>query len=121
MAAGDARPYPNGMTQAQTARVTLVTIIGASELQDRLLDDVRSAGARGYTFAQVGGGGLHGPRRRGLWEVGNVRIELLVSREVATRVLACVDENYKGQSVIAFQQEVEAAPHEHFTREAGSG
>lgn len=109
------------MAQTQIANVKLVTIIGASELQDRLLDDVRSAGARGYTFAQVGGGGLHGPRRRGLWEVGNVRIELLVSREVATRVLAYVDKNYQGQSVIAFQQEVEAAPYEHFTHEAETG
>lgn len=95
-----------------------MTIIGASELQDRLLDDARSAGARGYTFVQVGGGGLHGSRRRGLWEIGNVRIELLVSREVATSVLACVDERYRGQSVIAFQQDVEAAPYEHFTHVA---
>ncbi len=108
------------MRQPQTVKVMLVTIIAASELQDRLLDDVRSAGARGYTFAQVGGGGLHGARRRGIWEVGNVRIELLVSREVAMRVLADVDKNYQGQSVIAFQQEVEAAPYEHFTREAGT-
>ena len=121
MAGCEARPYASGMTQAQIVKVALVTIIAGSELQDRLLDDVRTAGARGYTFAQVGGGGLHGARRRGLWEVGNVRIELLVSRQVATRVLACVDENYQGQSVIAFQQEVEAAPYEHFTREAGTG
>lgn len=99
---------------SKTAKMTLLTIIGSSELQDRLIEDLRGAGAKGYTFALAGGGGLHGPRKRGMWDTGNVRIESIVSADVATRMLARIDKDYEGQSLIAFVHDVQAAPHKHF-------
>ncbi|HTQ41136.1 MAG TPA: hypothetical protein VMI75_00170 [Polyangiaceae bacterium] len=101
-----------------TAKVKLVTIIASSELQDRIIEDLREAGAGGYTIALASGGGLHGPRVRGIWDTGNVRIESLVSTEVAERVLERVATGYPDLSLIAFAQEVEAVPREHFLKSA---
>jgi hypothetical protein len=99
-----------------TAKVKLVTIIASSELQDRIIEDLRQAGAGGYTIGRASGGGLHGPRLRGLWDTGNVRIESLVSTEVAERVLEQVEQAYGELSLIAFVQDVEAVPREQFLK-----
>jgi nitrogen regulatory protein P-II 2 len=98
----------------ETAKVKLLTIIATSELQDRLIEVLRVAGAGGYTITRASGGGLHGPRLRGLWDTGNVRIESLVSTEVAERVLEQVAQGYAGLSLVAFAQDVDAVPHEKF-------
>ena len=99
-----------------TAKVKLVTIIASSELQDRIIENLREAGAGGYTIGRASGGGLHGPRVRGLWDTGNVRIESLVTTEVAERVLEHVAQAYADLSVIAFAQDVEAVPREQFLK-----
>jgi hypothetical protein len=99
-----------------TAKVRLVTIIASSELQDRVIEDLREAGAGGYTIGRASGGGLHGPRVRGVFDSGNVRIESVVSGEVAERVLEHLAQAYAGLSLIAFTQDVEAVPREHFLR-----
>ena len=99
-----------------TAKVKLVTIIASSELQDRIIEDLRQAGAGGYTIARASGGGLHGPRMRGMWDTGNVRIESLVSADVAERVLEHVAEAYADLPFIAFAVDVEAVPAEHFLK-----
>jgi hypothetical protein len=96
------------------AKVSLVTIVASSEMQDRLIDDIRAAGARGYTVTQAGGGGVHGPRKRSAWDTGNVRIETLVTAEVSTRILAKIEQDYAGQSLVAFVHEVAAIPSDHF-------
>jgi len=97
-----------------TAKVKLVTIIASSELQDRIIEDLREAGAGGYTIARTSGGGLHGPRLRGIWDTGNVRIESLVTTEVAERVLEHVTQAYADLAFVAFAADVEAVPREHF-------
>jgi nitrogen regulatory protein PII len=97
-----------------TAKVKLVTIIASSELQDRIIEGLREAGAGGYTITRASGGGLHGPRLRGIWDTGNVRIEALVSTEVAERVLEHITEAYAELPFIAFAVDVEAVPREHF-------
>ena len=97
-----------------TAKVKLVTIVASSELQDRIIEDLREAGAGGYTITRASGGGLHGPRVRGIWDTGNVRIESLVSTEVAERVLGHITQAYADLPFVAFAVEVEAVPREHF-------
>jgi hypothetical protein len=99
-----------------TASVKLVTIIASSELQDRLIDDLRGAGATGYTISRASGGGLHGPRKVGILEAGNVRIETLAAADVAQRVLDRVVRNYEGLSLVAFVHDVEALPRERFEK-----
>ncbi len=98
----------------KTAKVKLVTIVASSELQDRMIDDLHRLGAGGYTISRASGGGLHGPRVRGVWDTGNIRIEALVSPETAARVLERVVHAYEGFSLVAFVQDVEAVPAEHF-------
>ncbi len=97
-----------------TAKVKLVTIIASSELQDRIIEDLRKVGAGGYTITRASGGGLHGPRVRGIWDTGNVRIESLMSTELAERVLEHVTQAYADLPFIAFAVDVEAMPPEHF-------
>ena len=99
-----------------TAKVKLVTIIGSSELQDRLIDDLRKLGATGYTISHASGGGVTGIRERGIWETGNVRIETLVPADLATRLLERVVHAYQGQSLVAFVLDVEAVPADHFAK-----
>ncbi len=99
-----------------TGKVKLLTIIASSELQDRIIDDLRHAGAGGYTIAHASGGGLHGPRLRGMWDTGNVRIESLMSPETAQRVLEHVARAYADLSLIAFAQDVDAARPERFLK-----
>jgi len=99
-----------------TAKVKLVTIIASSELQDRIIEDLREAGAGGYTITRASGGGLHGPRVRGIWDTGNVRIESLVSTDVAERVFEHITQAYADLPFTAFAVDVEAVPPEHFLK-----
>jgi hypothetical protein len=99
----------------ETAKIKLVTVIATSELEDRLMEDLRKAGATGYTISSVSsGGGSHGPRHRGMFDTGNLRIEMLVTPDVATKLLEVVVAHYKGMSLIAFAQDVEAVPRKNF-------
>jgi hypothetical protein len=99
----------------ETAKIKLVTVIATSELEDRLMADLRKAGATGYTISGVSaGGGSHGPRHRGMFDTGNLRIEVLVSAEVAKKLLEVVVTHYANMSIIAFAQDVEAVPRKNF-------
>jgi hypothetical protein len=101
----------------ETAKIKLVTIIATSELEERLMADLRKAGATGYTISSVSaGGGSHGPRYRGMFDTGNLRIEMLVTAEVATKLLEVVVTLYKDMSLVAFAQDVEAVPRKNFVR-----
>jgi nitrogen regulatory protein P-II 2 len=71
----------------------LVTIIAEDELEDRMVNDVRLAGARGYTVAKVKGSGLH-RLRSSAWEGENILLETLVSAEVANRILERLASKY---------------------------
>jgi nitrogen regulatory protein PII len=97
-----------------TARMKLVTIIGSSELQDRFERDLRRLGASGYTISKVDGRGRHGPRTRGMFDVGNVRLETIVSPEIAETLLAHLSREAETTELVAFAQDVEAVPRKHF-------
>jgi hypothetical protein len=99
----------------ETAKIKLVTVIATSELEDRLMADLRRAGATGYTISSVNaGGGSHGPRHRGMFDTGNLRIEMLVTADVATKLLEVIVTHYKDMSLVAFAQDVEAVPRKNF-------
>jgi nitrogen regulatory protein PII len=99
------------------ARVTLVTLIAPSELAARVQELVRHLGATGYTVANVNGFGQHGPRRNALLDAGNVRLETIVTSDIATRILLHVDTEYAEMPIIAFASEVNAVPRNHFVKE----
>ena len=67
------------------AGVTCLTIVAESVIQDRLIDALAACGARGWTVSMAEG---HGPSGHGVSgiEGGNVRIETLVSVDVAQSI-----------------------------------
>lgn len=90
-----------------TTRLKKVTIIAEAVLEDRLLRDVRQLGARGYTLAEVRGEGSRGVRASE-WEGKNLQIDVLVSAEVADRILERLAEHYFPVfAVVAYVSDVE--------------
>ena len=98
----------------KTARVVLVTVIAAFELEDRLVEDLRRLGVKGYTVGSVEERGVHGAAMAGLVDAPNLRIEMLVPHAVAARVLERIAARYVEQPIMAYTHEVDAMPAEHF-------
>lgn len=90
-----------------TVSLRLVTIIAERILQDQLLDEIRSLGARGYTLTEVRGEGSRGVRAHE-WEGRDAKIEMVVSPEVAERIADHVANHYfEHYAVILYVQTVE--------------
>ena len=98
----------------ETAKVTLVTIIAPITLSDGLLNDLRDIGVTGYTTSKVDGFGKHGTREFGLNDEPNVRIDTLVSAEIARTILGRMNARSAVDGLVAFAWEVEAVPRRHF-------
>ena len=101
----------------QTVPHRLVTIIAERTLRDRLIDAVHRLGATGHSVSDVTGEGSrhHG---HGSWVGPNVKIEAVVTPDVADRIAAHVAERYFAHhSVIVYLQDVQVlrgskyAPH----------
>ncbi|HEV8024660.1 MAG TPA: hypothetical protein VGP37_07235 [Candidatus Nanopelagicales bacterium] len=93
------------MSEQQTGEsiagtVVCVTIVAESILEARLVEDLRVAGALGWTITPARG---QGPRDRRVSEIegGNVRVETLVSAEVAERIWAVLTSDYFANYAIA--------------------
>jgi nitrogen regulatory protein PII len=98
----------------ETAKIKLVTIICGEELLDGIEEHLKTIGPSGYTVGRVDGRGQHGPRTRGFLDRANVRIEVLLRPSDAPRLLERLMQMYEGRQVVAFSQDVEAVPKEHF-------
>ncbi|MEI7458613.1 MAG: hypothetical protein WCK15_04340 [Pirellula sp.] len=86
----------------KTVPLCLVTVIAESVLKERLVHDLRSVGARGYTLTDAEG---EGSRQRRVGEIlgANIRIESIVSPEVADRLLQLISNEYFDRfAVIAY-------------------
>lgn len=93
----------------------LVTIVSEAVLEDRLLGDLKRAGITGYTRSEVRGEGKR--QVRDPWEGNNVKIEAVVTPEVAERVLDRLRESYLPiYPVIAWVSDVQAAIGEQIHR-----
>ena len=77
----------------KTVPLCLVTIIAEAVLKERLIQDLRHAGARGYTITDAEG---EGARQRRVGEIlgANIRLETIVSPEVADRLLQVISTEY---------------------------
>jgi nitrogen regulatory protein P-II 2 len=69
-----------------TEELQLVTIVAEEVLETKLIRDLGDAGATGWTVSSAHGQGSRG-LRAGASGGGNVRIESVVSPEVADRIL----------------------------------
>ncbi len=89
-----------------TVNIKRVTIIAEAVLENRLIHDIKHAGARGYTITEARGEGTRGVRA-GTWEGQNIRLETLVSEAVADRILTLLAEHYFPHfAVVAFTDTV---------------
>ena len=77
----------------ETHEVILLTIVAEHVLRERQIAEIQLAGARGYTAYEVEG---EGSRHRRLSEVlgSNIKIETIVSLEVANRLLSTLNREY---------------------------
>ena len=73
--------------------VTCLTIVAESVLEDRLLSAIEECGARGWTVSMAQG---HGPSHHGVSgiEGGNVRVETLVTEDVAARIWSALEADF---------------------------
>ena len=84
----------------------LVTIVAESLLEKRLVEEVKRLGAKGYTITPARGEGSRGIRSVD-WEGQNIRLETIVSEEVALRILQRLQEEYfPHYAVIAYVETV---------------
>ena len=86
----------------KTVPLCMLTVIAESVLKKRLIHDVREAGAHGYTIINVEG---EGTRQRRVGEIlgDNIRLETIVSPEVAERLLNVISTEYFDRyAVIAY-------------------
>ena len=84
----------------------LVTIVAESLLEKRLVEEVKRLGAKGYTITPARGEGYRGIRSVD-WEGQNIRLETIVSEEVALRILQRLQEEYfPHYAVIAYVENV---------------
>jgi nitrogen regulatory protein P-II 2 len=91
----------------KTHRLKLLTIVAEALLENQLVADVRRLGASGYSIGGVRGEGSRGVRASD-FEGQNVKIQTIVSEDVATALLDHVAATYfEYYAVIAYMQDVD--------------
>lgn len=91
-----------------------ITIIADSILEDRILEDLKSAGARGYTVENARGEGLQEYRKTEL-EGSNVKIETVVTPQIADKIMNTLSEKYFDKyHIIAYLSDVRVLRVERF-------
>jgi nitrogen regulatory protein P-II 2 len=98
----------------QTASLKLLTIIADEALEKKLTTDLRQLGAKGYTIAQARGSGDEGDRVSE-WEGENIRLETIVSDDVADKILEKLRKTYFEKfDIIAYMTDVQVLRAERF-------
>lgn len=105
-----------------TTPLSLVTIVAEPVLEPRLLKELKELGATGWTIVDGRGEGSRGMRASEL-PGANVRVETIVTDEVAGRIIAHVAERYfPHYAVIAYVTAVEVVRGEKYARRrSGNG
>ncbi|NJL86430.1 MAG: DUF3240 family protein [Leptolyngbyaceae cyanobacterium SM1_1_3] len=96
----------------QLKKAVLLTIVGESVLQDRLMQLMKTLGVSGYTLTQVQGVGSHGVRMSDMSGVAgyksNLELKTVVSENVSDQILIEINAYQAKYALIAFRQSVEA-------------
>jgi nitrogen regulatory protein P-II 2 len=88
-------------------RLRLVTLIAERVLRNRLIEEIRALGARGFTMTEATGEGSRGVRASE-WEGANIRLEIIVAPDVADRIVDHVAATYfEWHAVIVYVQDVD--------------
>lgn len=100
-------------------QLSLLTIITEEVLEQRLIDLVMARGATGYTVTPCRGEGSRG-LRTGSMPGGNVRIEVVVSNDVAEDIVGHLSTDYfTNYAVIAWRSEVSVVRGDKYVRAPG--
>lgn len=103
------------MTDSAASTVVLLTIVTESVLESRLTRDLASCGAHGWTITDARG---RGPRNRRASELegGNIRLETLVSPQVASAIMEVLARAYfSSYAVTAWTTPATVARPERYT------
>ncbi|TLX61172.1 transcriptional regulator [Stutzerimonas nosocomialis] len=73
---------------------TLLTVICESALESRLVAELKQLGAPGWTLSDARGSGSRGVRSAEWNTEGNIRLEVICSREVAERIARHLQTRY---------------------------
>jgi len=98
-----------------TYTLTLLTIVAEALLKDRLIHEVRQAGAKGFTVTEVSG---EGSRQRRVSELlgDNIKIEVIAKRETADKILTILQKDFFPRfAVVAFMSDVQVVREEKYT------
>ncbi|NJM05924.1 transcriptional regulator [Candidatus Gracilibacteria bacterium] len=98
----------------QMVQLKLVTIIAEALLEERMLEAIQRAGARGHSLSRVSGQGTRGIHASD-WEGDNIKIETIVSPEVANQIIEHIAQTYFAHyAVIVYTQVVEVVRSEKY-------
>jgi hypothetical protein len=88
--------------------MTLLTIVSETILEDLLLEELLSLGAKGYTVTDARGRGTHGTRTGRWTQGGNIRIEVVGNVELCRRIIDRLQATYeKDYGLLMFTTPVE--------------
>jgi nitrogen regulatory protein P-II 2 len=90
-----------------TRTLTLLTMVAEVLLKDRLIHEVRSAGAKGFTITEASG---EGSRQRRVSELlgDNIKIEVICKPETADKILTVLQKDFFPRyAVVAYMSEVQ--------------
>lgn len=94
----------------------LVTIITESLFKEKIIKVLRASGATGHTLTNAQGEGSRGSGAPD-WEGPNIKIESIVTPEVADSILEVISGSYfENHSVIAWTTEVNVIRADKFVR-----
>ena len=94
---------------------TLITVICEAALEKRLLTDLQHLGVTGWTLSDARGRGARGVRSAGWDTEGNIRLEVLCSRELAERIAEHLQARYYDHfAMVCFLSQVEVLRAEKF-------
>jgi len=71
----------------------MVTIVSEPVIENKLIDDIKKCGAKGYSVSSVRGEGSTGNRSLDL-SGPSIRLETVVTDKVAEKILAMLSEHY---------------------------
>ena len=71
----------------------LVTIISEPVIENKIVEDIKKCGAKGYSISSVRGEGITGNRSRDL-NGPSIRLETVVTDKVAEKILQMLADHY---------------------------
>jgi nitrogen regulatory protein P-II 2 len=98
-----------------TYSLSLLTIVAESLLKDRLIHEVRQAGAKGFTITEVSG---EGSRQRRVSEIlgDNIKIEVIAKRETTDKILDLLQREFFPRfAMVAYLSEVQVVREDKYT------